>query len=334
VILKSSGRLDGEARLYYNNTVEKIGKVSQMKRKTLVALALLLCLLFSAAGAEERQIVPTADWTPPDLSQLTADSTPELLLLKVAQEEVGYVEGPHNDESKYGDWFSGGRVAWCAEFLTWSVDQVDQRYGTHLMNVLFPWYGGSSDGAPFFIEKGRFISDDGRIPTTYAKQWLIGSDHYLKANEYIPFAGDYIWFFYHSRREGTEHVAVVEGVSRDEDGAIKVHVIEGNNPDRVQRAVYDLADKRIYGFGTPVKRAYTNLRLYYQNADVAQLQKDLITLGYYQPENKREGYFTVALKDAVKQFQKDSGISVSGIVDIETRPALDKALERNASKEP
>ena len=245
----------------------------------------------------------------------------------------GYVEGPHNDESKYGAWFSkGGRVAWCAEFLTWSVDQVDQRYGTQLMNDLFPWYGGSSDGAPFFIEKGRFISDDGRIPTTYAKQWLIGSDHYLKSNEYIPFAGDYIWFFYHSRREGTEHVAVVEGVSRDEDGAIQVHVIEGNNPDRVQRAVYDLTDKRIYGFGTPVKRAYTNLRLYYQNEDVAQLQKDLITLGYYQQENKREGYFTLALKDAVKQFQKDAGISTSGIVDIQTMPALKKALERNTSK--
>jgi murein L,D-transpeptidase YcbB/YkuD len=214
------------------------------------------------------------------------------------------------------------------------VDQVDQRYGTQLMKNLFPWYGGSSDGAPFFMKEGRFISDDGRLPTTYAKQWLIDSDHYLKSNEYIPYPGDYIWFYYHSRREGTEHVAVVEGISRDEGGAIQVHVIEGNNPDRVQRAVYDLTDKRIYGFGTPVKRAYTNLRLYYQNADVAQLQKDLIALGYYQQEEKREGYFTPALKDAVKQFQKDAGISTSGMVDIQTRPALEKALDMNIPKEP
>ncbi len=269
-------------------------------------------------------LTPTADWTPPDLSALTADSAPQLLLLKVAQGEVGYVEGPLPDESKYGEWFSHSRCAWCAEFLTWCVDQVDQRYGQHLMENVYPRYGGPSTGAPFFIDKGRFISDNGKLPTK-EKQWLIGSDHYLGANEYIPHVGDYIWFYYYNRTVGTDHVAIVEGVSVEPNGAVTVHVIEGNNPDRVQRAVYDLNDTRIYGFGTPVKRAYSNLRLYNQSDDVLALQQALVEAGYYTMEAGRKGYFTEALAEAIKQAQRDLGLKGTGIVDRETRQAMEDA---------
>jgi hypothetical protein len=59
----------------------------------------------------------------------------------------------------------------------------------------------------------------------------------------------------------------VEGVSEDENSAILVHVIKGNNPDSVQRAVYDLADQGIYGYGTPVQRACSNLRIHNENDD-------------------------------------------------------------------
>ncbi len=296
-----------------------------MGKTALFALMMALLLIGAASGLTEEALVATEDWMPPDLTQYTAVAPPELLLLKVAQEEIGYVEGPLPDESKYGTWYSGGRVAWCAEFITWCVDQVDQRYGTQLMGNLYPRYGGSKDGAPFFMKRGRFISDDGKLPTR-EKQWLIGSDHYLKSNEYVPHPGDYIWFYYYSRRQGTDHVALVEGVSRDENGKIQVHVIEGNNPDRVQRAVYDLTDKRIYGFGTPVKRAFSNLRLYNQNDDVIALQQAMIDLGYYQMEKGREGYFTPALKAAVQKLQKASGISATGIADLETRAVLDNGL--------
>ena len=292
-------------------------------------LALIIaacCFCLGAAAQSMDEIIATDVWTPPDLTYLDENSPPELLVLKVAQEEIGYVEGPLPDESKYGAWFSGGRAAWCAEFLTWCVDQVDQRYQTKLMNNVFPWYGASKEGAPFFIEKGRFISDDGKLPTR-EKQWLIGSDSYLKANEYIPSPGDYMWIYYQSRKLGTDHVALVEGVSRDKNGKILIHVIEGNNPDRVQRAVYPIDRNGIYGFGTPVKKAHANLRLYNQNDDVKVLQEDLIRLSYYQMEEKREGYFTLALKNAVKQFQRDAGITATGIVDMETRAALENALK-------
>lgn len=293
-----------------------------MKPAALMLVFALALFPFGLAGAQERVLEPTDAWQPPDLAALTADAAPELLLLKVAQEEVGYVEGPLPDESKYGEWFCHGRVAWCAEFVTWCVDQVDQRYGTSLMDTLYPRYGGPSTGAPFFIEKGRFISDNGRLPGK-EKQWLIGSDSYMASNGYLPWPGDYIWFYYYNRTVGTDHVALVEGVSQDADGCVWVHVIEGNNPDRVQRALYALTDTRVYGYGTPVKRAYSNLRLYNRNDDVLALQQDLARLGYYTPEKGQDGYFTPAVQDAVKQMQRDLGIKATCVVDMETRAALE-----------
>lgn len=301
-----------------------------MKRIMLAVLLLFSWLLMGNALADEREIVSTEEWTAPDLSNLDDTTSPELLLLKVAQEEIGYTEGPLSNETKYGEWFCEGRVAWCAEFITWCVDQVDQRYGLELMDNVFPFYGGPSTGAPFFIEKGRFISDNGKLPTN-EKQWLIGSDHYLESNEYIPYPGDYIWFYYYSRSQGTDHVALVEGVSQNSDGSIVVHVIEGNNPDSVQRATYELTDQSIYGFGTPVKRAYTNLRIYNQNDDVLALQEELIALGYYEMEDGWKSYFTQAVLDAVKQIQRDNGISASGIVDMETRTVLENVVKASAS---
>ncbi len=295
-----------------------------MRRWLTIALFLLILCSFGMASAADTTLTPTDQWTPPDLSALTADSEPQLLILQIAQEEIGYVEGPLPDESKYGEWFCGGRCAWCAEFLTWCVDQVDQRYGLQLLGNLYPRYGGPSTGVPFFIEKGRFISDNGKLPTK-EKEWVIGSDHYLNANEYIPYVGDYIWFYYYNRTVGTDHVAIVEGVSVAEDGAIIIHVIEGNNPDCVQRAEYDLNDNRIYGFGTPVKRAYYNMRLYNQNDDVLALQQALIDNGYYEMEAGREGYFTEALLEAVKQVQRDLQLKPTGVVDKETHEAMEAA---------
>ena len=278
----------------------------------------------TAADANGQALTPTAQWTPPDLSALTAHSAPELLVLKVAQEELGYVEGPLTDESKYGEWFCSDRCAWCAEFLTWCVDQVDQRYGLALLENLYPRYGGPSTGVPFFIDKGRFISDNGKLPTN-EKEWLIGCEHYLAANEYIPHVGDYIWFYYYNRTVGTDHVAIVEGVSVAENGAVTIHVIEGNNPDRVQRAVYDLADQRIYGFGTPVKRAYCNLRLYNRCDDVLCIQQALADQGYYDMEPGQEGIFTQALAEAVKCVQRDLHLKATGILDMETHTAMEAA---------
>ena len=100
----------------------------------------------------------------------------------------------------------------------------------------------------------------------------------------------------------------------------------------MQRATYSLSDQRIYGFGTPVKRAYTNLRLYNNNDDVQALQDDMISLGLYTAETGRDGYFTEALQTAVKALQKENGLTASGIVDMDTRNQIDTLLANSNVK--
>lgn len=111
-----------------------------MRETRILAVLLLLALLpaLPAAG-EERTFVSTQDWQPPEIvPEEVIDTEPWLLALKIAQEEVGYVEGPGKDESKYGTWFANKNVAWCAEFLSWCAHEADARYGTEIYKKIYP----------------------------------------------------------------------------------------------------------------------------------------------------------------------------------------------------
>ena len=288
-------------------------------------LLLLLSLLLAApASAEERTFVPTAEWEPPVITEDCIETEPWLLVLKIAQEELGYVEGPLSNQTKYGEFYNGGRPAWCAEFLTWCVNEADTRYGTNLLRNVYPWYGASKEGAPWFMERGRFVSDTGLVPGGREKQWLIGADRYMEAHEYIPSPGDYLWLFYYSTKQGTDHVAIVEGVSMGEDGVLQVHVIEGNNPDRVQRAIYPLDYKLIYGYGTPIRHAYTDISLYDRGDDVAVLEDILVEGGYMKRRSQYRDQMDKKLRDGLKSYQKKNGLKVTGTWDLATRTYMEQ----------
>ena len=76
-------------------------------KRCMTAILLLLILAICAGTGCAEEYVPTADWEPPviDVEDAKANA-PYLLVLKVAQEEIGYIEGPHEDESKYGEWYA------------------------------------------------------------------------------------------------------------------------------------------------------------------------------------------------------------------------------------
>lgn len=279
-----------------------------------------VCLAEAPSG---RTWVPTEEWVPPVIDETDAlENAPWLLVLKTAQEEIGYVEGPNN-KSKYGKWIGDEYCAWCAEFLTWCVNETDQRYGTSLMNNVFPHYGHPKDGAPWFLERERFISAHSRVPATDERMWLNGADTYLENHEYIPDPGDYMWFSYYNPKKGTDHVAIVEGVSQDPDGSLLIHVIEGNNPDRVQRAVYGAADGRIYGFGTPVRKATRSLRLCSRGDDCPVINRYLFLQGYLNERQVIEEITENSVK-ALKQYQKDNGLHQTCQVDMETRALMEQ----------
>lgn len=287
-------------------------------------LMLMLCLmLVHPAYAEETDYPLTSEWEPPVITEDCIETEPWLLVLKIAQEEIGYVEGPLNNQSKYGEWFCQRRVAWCAEFLTWCVNEADTRYGTELLRNVYPWYGTSKEGAPWFMARGRFVSDTGIVPGGREKQWMIGADQYMQEHEYIPSPGDYLWIFYYSTKQGPDHVAIVEGVSRDENGELQIHVIEGNNPDRVQRAVYPHNYKLIYGYGTPDRHAYTNISLYDRGDDVQVLEDILVADGIMKPRTQYKDQMDKKLRDALKTYQRKHGLTVTGTWDLETRTYME-----------
>ena len=252
-------------------------------------------------------------------------------LLEVARGELGYAEGPHSF-TKYGLWSGDANAEWCAEFICWCVDQVDQRYGTDLLDGVYPNYSGQNTGRDWFIERGRFVYRKGNCPD-WGYQWLLGSDHLLQKNEYIPRAGDLVFFSYNEAGD-TEHVALVEYCTRDAEGNVIIHVIEGNNPSSVQRNSYSLNNSQVLGVGACKDVVGTTMRYGNRGDKVLWLQQALHTLGYLE-EKHLTGAFGGNTRRAVMDFQTGmEGKTVNGLADRETQQAIAAALAEMAYNDP
>jgi hypothetical protein len=269
------------------------GTRMRSNRRAAIAAALLLLALLTSA---------MADSTETDGTVIDTGESPEFVsqLLSVAAGELGYTEGTNN-YSKYGVWSGDPNAAWCAEFVCWCVDQTDQRYGYSLLNSVYPNYGGQNTGRDWFIARGRFVYRKGNCPD-WGYQWLKGSDHLMKKNEYVPHPGDLIFFSYNQAGD-TEHVALVEYCTRDAESNVTVHVIEGNNPSAVQRNTYALNNSQVLGFGTCEDVADTTMRYGCAGDKVLTLQQWLTELGYLD-EKDETGTYGSNTKAAVTAYQK------------------------------
>ena len=275
-------------------------------------LILLLALVFAAPCSRAETVINHGE--SPDFVQN---------LLAIAENELGYTEGGNN-YTKYGEWSGDPNAAWCAEFICWCVDQLDQQQGTQLLTAVYPKYSGQNTGRDWFIRRGRFVYRKGVCPD-WGYQWLKGSDHYLAKNEYIPRPGDLMFFSYNAAGD-TEHVALVEYCTRSEAGEVMIHVIEGNNPDRVQRSSYPLDNSQVLGFGLCEDLADTVMRFGNEGDKVLSLQQALNELGYLE-EKHITGVFGSNTRKAVMDFQ--SGLSEHtspGVADRLTQQAIEKAV--------
>ncbi len=283
------------------------------------ALALFfLLLLLSSASAEEilepvEQVPDYVEW-----------------LLEVASGEVGYREGDHG-WSKYGEWAGDPYAQWCAEFLTWCVDQVDQRHGTHLLKRLYPLYSGQNTGRAWFIREGRFVVRKGEVDG-WGYEWLKGHDSFIRTGDYVPQPGDYIFFTWTSGVD-TDHVALVEYCSRTPDGKTLIHVIEGNNPVGVARNTYSLYDTQILGYGTVHDLADITMRFGNSGEKVRQLQESLAYLGFLE-SRFITGNFGNATADAVRAFQNRYGIRPNTIANMETQQRLQREVDLKRDMDP
>ena len=244
-------------------------------------------------------------------------------LLEIAGNEVGYREDAHG-YSKYGAWAGDPYAQWCAEYLCWCVEQVDQQHGTELLKNVYPLYSGSNTGRSWFIKQGRYVVRNGHL-TDWGYQWLKGTDTYLKTGDYIPQPGDWMFFTW-TETQNTDHVAMVEYCTRDADGNVTIHVLEGNNPVAVQRNTYPLTYKRILGYGTVHDAADWTMRTGNSGEKVRQLQEKLALVGLLDASGV-DGSYGSATAEAIRSFQTSISRRATGIADMATQQSLTKAAE-------
>lgn len=289
-------------------------------RRSAALLCLSLFLSLPLLSAAEEQVLSPRYPVPDYVS----------LLLSVASDEVGYTEGDHG-RSKYGEWAGDPYAQWCAEFQCWCVDQVDQRYGTALLNRVYPLYSASNTGRAWFIEAGRYVIRTGPVDG-WGYQWLKGAQDYVHTGDYIPQPGDWVFFTWTAGTD-TDHVALVEYCSRDENGRIFVHVIEGNKPNAVARAAYSLMDKSILGYGTVHDVMDITMRFGNTGEKVRSLQEKLIYLGYLD-ESLLSGHFGTGTMKAVRAFQSDHALRPSGIATRDMQLLLEQDWKEKRDHDP
>lgn len=134
-------------------------------------------------------------------------------IVAVALSQVGNVGG-----RPYWSWYGfGGRVEWCACFVSWCADQCG-----YIDAGIIPKFAGCGIGADWFIQRGQWAD-----------------------RNYIPQPGDIIFFDWEG--DGSrDHVGIVE---KSENGY--VYTVEGNSGDRCAQRRYPVGWYQIKGYGLP-----------------------------------------------------------------------------------
>lgn len=160
---------------------------------------------------------------------LTGDWSEDLLA--VAESQLGYTESADNfvvdadgsvrGYSRYGAWYGDPYGHWCAMFVSFCL---------HYAEV---------EGVPAEANCERWIAE------LSSEEYQI----YRTPDTYTPKSGDLI-FFDMDADTVSDHVGIVKEIlpASGETPAM-VRTIEGNSGDRVQYMAYELADKKIMGYG-------------------------------------------------------------------------------------
>jgi hypothetical protein len=119
--------------------------------------------------------------------------------IAVAKGELDVIEGPKDNETKYGAFTKANFLPWCGSFVMWCANEVALKIPSCVSTVA---------GATAFMKKG---------------QWE-------KAEEAIPLPGDIVFFDFPN--DGVDRISHVGIVVKD-NGDGTVTCIEGNTaPDK------------------------------------------------------------------------------------------------------
>ena len=119
--------------------------------------------------------------------------------IMTARGELGVIEGPKDNETKYGAFTKANFLPWCGSFVNWCANEVGLKIPNCVSTVV---------GAQAFIKK----------------------DQWEKVNEAVPLPGDIVFFDFPN--DGVDRISHVGIVVKD-NGDGTVTCIEGNtSPDK------------------------------------------------------------------------------------------------------
>lgn len=184
-----------------------------------------------------------------------------------------------------------------------------------------------------------------------ARELLIGFNagctqdwNWFKANGRVvtnPQRGDLIFF------RNLSHIGIIEKVENN-----KIYTIEGNtsnaaelitNGGAVAKKVYNIGSSAIYGYARPAYSeqattpqpgnssntiTYSLIKKGSKGNLVRIAQEKLMQKGYKLPKYGADGYFGDETEQAVKQLQRDSGLSQDGIIGKNTWGVLNSDFHR------
>jgi hypothetical protein len=242
-------------------------------------------------------------------------------LAEVALSEIGYIEGPKDNETKYGAFTKSNFQPWCGSFVMWCANEA----GVKMPNTVY-----TPAGAAAFLKAGTW----------------------QKVEEATPAVGDICYFdFPNDGVDRISHVGIV--VKVNDDGT--VDVAEGNtSPDKKgdqrnggQACLKNRAYKKkngsklrksqpvfIVGFGRPAFGQVVKTKVDAPKApakpasfvkDIKQGDKGAAVKAIQKGlKLTADGDFGPGTKKAVEKFQGSNGLPVTGIVDKDTWSKLVK----------
>jgi len=254
-------------------------------------------------------------------------------IIEVAKKEVGTIEGPKDNETKYGKWTGANFLPWCQSFVSWCA------FTAGLDAKKYPKTAA----------------------TIAASDWFKKNNRWADARNDDPTPGDWIYFDFPD--DGVNRISHV-GLCIKNNGDGTIQVIEGNTSGTAKgdqrnggmcvektRAYVKNNKKKlinaVVGWGRPVYAGEENLPLLSKvgssdapaapaapaapKAPAVPAQFVDLKVGAKGQKVKvvqtalklkADGEFGPATEKAVKAYQKAKGLPETGIVDQKTFKAL------------
>jgi hypothetical protein len=253
-------------------------------------------------------------------------------IIEVAKAEIGTIEGPKDNETKYGKWTGANFLPWCQSFVSWCA------YTSGLDAKKYPKTAATVAASDWFKKNGRWADARNDDPTP----------------------GDWIYFDFPD--DGVNRISHV-GLCIKNNGDGTIQVIEGNTSGTAkgdQRNGGMCVEKTrayvkhktlmnaVVGWGRPVYAGEENAPLLSKGGVVAESTPTPAKKAAAKPVAKptafkalksgskgtgvktvqtllgikADGSFGPGTAKAVQDFQKKSGLPATGIVDQATLKSL------------